>query len=543
MKYNLDTFQSDPASSPIYQSLHFIASHEMADGVLITNADGIIEFVNTAFTTITGFTAEDLIGVKCSAKLQGPLTDKNTIMEIRQAALDDMRFQNEILNYKKDGTTFWNNLTITPIFNDQSQLTNLISITRDATARKHAELDLQRQRDALKSEVAEKTKALQNSLEIANQAIRELDNKNKVFEAAQVTLQESQERLTLAIQSNNIAVWDWNLATDEMLWDNLMLELYKVKKSKTLTSGYLVDAWSKTLHPNDRSRAQGELEDALNNKKPFKTEFRIIWPDGQVRHIKALAKVFFDDQGKPIRMLGTNVDITKSALVNQMKSEFIATAAHELRTPMTTIFGYAELLKDVPFDAEEQKEMITTIHTQSKTMIALLNDILDMEKLESQATKLYNFRHQPIAPILEALTNVFITDKNHNKVALGIADNLPDLNIDRTKIEQAIRNLLSNAYKFSPNNDEINMQVSEVVHEGSSKVLIAIQDHGIGMTPEQLNRVYEKFYRADQSGLIPGTGLGMAITKDMITHHGGTIEIESKLGVGTKVMLYLPVAS
>ena len=356
---------------------------------------------------------------------------------------------------------------------------------------------------------------------------------------SQTTLQESKERLSLAIQSNNIAVWDWNLQAEEMLWDDLMLELYKVNKSKTLTSGYLVDVWSKALHPNDRSHAQGELEAALNNKKPFDTEFRIIWPNGEIRHIKALAKVFFDDQGKPLRVLGTNIDITKSALVDQMKSEFIAIAAHELRTPMTTIFGYAELLKDVPFDAEEQKEIITTIHRQSKAIVNLLNDILDMEKLESQASNRFNFRRQAIAPILEELTSVFITDKNHNKVALDITGNLPDLNIDRLKIEQAIRNLLSNAYKFSLNNNEINMQVSEVVHEGSPKVLIAIQDHGIGMTPEQLNRVYEKFYRADKSGLIPGTGLGMAITKDIIIHHGGSIDIESKLGVGTKVMVYL----
>ena len=123
-----------------------------------------------------------------------------------------------------------------------------------------------------------------------------------------------------------------------------------------------------------------------------------------------------------------------------------------------------------------------------------------------------------------------------------MSPSLPDVNIDKTKIEQAVRNLLSNAYKFSPNNGAINIDVSEVMHEGSAKVLIAIQDHGIGMTAQQLKRVFEKFYRADQSGKIPGTGLGMAITKDIITHHGGNIEIESQLGVGTKVSVYLPVA-
>ena len=86
------------------------------------------------------------------------------------------------------------------------------------------------------------------------------------------------------------------------------------------------------------------------------------------------------------------------------------------------------------------------------------------------------------------------------------------------------------------------MRVTEVTHDKQRKVLIAIEDQGIGMTPEQLAHVCEKFYRADPSGAIPGTGLGMAITKAIITHHGGTMEIESKLGAGTKVMLYLPVA-
>lgn len=242
-------------------------------------------------------------------------------------------------------------------------------------------------------------------------------------------------------------------------------------------------------------------------------------------------------------MLGTNIDITKNILLDKMKSEFISTATHELRTPMTTIFGYAELLKDIPLDAEEQKEMIATIHAQSKAMIALLNDVLDMAKMEAAASNFIQMKPQPIGPILEALTNTFITDTNHNKVVLEMSPNLPNVNVDKTKIEQAIRNLLSNAYKFSPNNDEISMHVSEVMHEGSTKVLISIQDHGIGMTPAQLERVYEKFYRADQSGQVPGTGLGMSITKDIITHHGGSIEIESKPGAGTRVMVYLPVLS
>ena len=262
----------------------------------------------------------------------------------------------------------------------------------------------------------------------------------------------------------------------------------------------------------------------------------------QSEGIKVIARSYVDCNITRISRIIHFQDITERSHVDRMKSEFIATAAHELRTPMTTIFGYAELLKDMPLDAEMQKEMITTIYGQSEAMIVLLNDILDMAKLEAQAANLYQMKIQPIGPILAALTDTFITPDNHNKVVLEMSPNLPDVNIDKTKIEQAIKNCLSNAYKFSPNNSEINMRVSEVMREGMPHLLIAIQDHGIGMTHEQLNRVYERFYRADQSGSVPGTGLGMAIMKDIITHHGGTIEVASEYGVGTKVMLYLPVA-
>ena len=262
----------------------------------------------------------------------------------------------------------------------------------------------------------------------------------------------------------------------------------------------------------------------------------------QCEGIKVIARSYVDCNITRISRIIHFQDITERSHVDRMKSEFIATAAHELRTPMTTIFGYAELLKDMPLDAEMQKEMITTIYGQSEAMITLLNDILDMAKLEAQAANLYQMTLQPIGPILKALTDTLITPDNHNKVVLEMSPNLPEINIDKIKIEQAIKNCLSNAYKFSPNNGEINMQVTEVMREGMPHVLIAIQDHGIGMTPEQLKRVYERFYRADQSGSVPGTGLGMAIMKDIVTHHGGTVELTSEYGVGTKVMLYLPVA-
>jgi PAS domain S-box-containing protein len=343
------------------------------------------------------------------------------------------------------------------------------------------------------------------------------ESDNQKLNLAKTIQQKSEDRLSLVTHAAGIGIWDWNLQTMEMVWDDSMFELYHIKREDFSNA---VDAWEKSLHPEDRQRAEHEVQEALNNIKPFDTQFRIIWPNGEVRYIKATAKVFFDDKGVPLSMLGTNRDVTEITLVDRMKSEFITTAAHELRTPMTTIFGYAELLKDMPLDAETQKEMISTIYDQSKAMIGLLNEVLDVAKMEARMVNLYDMKLQPIVAILTAVAATLVKPGNVNKVVLEISPNLPDVNVDIIRIEQAVRNLLDNAFKFSPNNGVVTMQVTEVMQNQQRKVLIAIEDHGIGMTPEQLKHIYERFYRADQSGIVPGTGLGMAIVQEIITRHG-----------------------
>ncbi len=265
--------------------------------------------------------------------------------------------------------------------------------------------------------------------------------------------------------------------------------------------------------------------------------------DGQRIDVSATISPILDVNGKVIGVSIIVRDITQNNIINKMKAEFVTTAAHELRTPLTVINGYIELLIMDVGSKDEQRGMLSATHTQSQAMIYLLNDMLDIAKIEALAVGLYHMDLQQIGPRLQTLAETFITPDTQNKVILEISPNLPEVKVDAAKIDQAVNNCLSNAYKFSPKRGEVTMRITEVTHNKQRKVLIAIEDQGIGMTPEQLERVFEKFYRADPSGTIPGTGLGMAITKDIITHHGGTIEIESKLGVGTKVMLYLPVAS
>jgi diguanylate cyclase (GGDEF)-like protein/PAS domain S-box-containing protein len=141
-------------------------------------------------------------------------------------------------------------------------------------------------------------------------------------------LQEKEERLALAVMHNGIGIWDWNLGTREMVWDDSMFALYHLRREDF--SG-AVDAWAKSLHPDDRAHADREVQEALEGVKPFDTEFRVRWPNGEIHHIKAVAKVFRDEAGKPVRMLGTNIDITER---KRMQDQIHNLAFHDSLTQL-----------------------------------------------------------------------------------------------------------------------------------------------------------------------------------------------------------------
>lgn len=234
-------------------------------------------------------------------------------------------------------------------------------------------------------------------------------------------------------------------------------------------------------------------------------------------------------------------DSTADILVDRMKSEFLSTAAHELRTPMSIILGYAELLKLKSFDESTQLRMVDSIHNQSQSIVSLLNELLDLARIEAGSGKSFNMEMVALAPMIEDLTDSFIMAGDTRKVKLVPIPTLPDVMIDKEKISQALKNCLSNAFKFSAKDTEVSMQVSITDANNQPEISISIIDHGIGMTTEQIKRVFEKFYRADTSGKIPGTGLGMSIIKEIIEQHGGEVRVASDYGTGTTITLTLPV--
>jgi len=236
-------------------------------------------------------------------------------------------------------------------------------------------------------------------------------------------------------------------------------------------------------------------------------------------------------------------DITHESEVDRMKTEFLSTAAHELRTPMASIHGFAELLLSRRFDEGTQHELLQTIHQQSQALVQLVNELLDLARIEARAGKDLNIASCELPPLVHAAVAALKLPGAAHHIEVELAPLLPRVDLDPKKFAQAFTNVLSNAIKYAPGGGVIRIRAELAERDARACVALHVADPGIGMTPEQLARVFERFYRADASGSIPGTGLGMSLVREIVTLHRGDVTLASTPGVGTTVTLWLRLSS
>jgi signal transduction histidine kinase len=233
-------------------------------------------------------------------------------------------------------------------------------------------------------------------------------------------------------------------------------------------------------------------------------------------------------------------DITREVEVERMKSEFLSTAAHELRTPMASIMGFSELLLHREYPRERQRDMLSTINRQSQRLTNLLNELLDLARIEARQGKDFKRVTLTLGPWLRETIASYMAPNDPRRVEALIPDDLPDVEADRDKLQQALFNVISNAYKYSPGGGEIRLDTLDHDYNGERFVGLRVSDQGLGMSPEQQSHLFERFWRADTTGHIPGTGLGMSLVKEILELHGGYVEVASQEGHGTQVTLWLP---
>lgn len=227
---------------------------------------------------------------------------------------------------------------------------------------------------------------------------------------------------------------------------------------------------------------------------------------------------------------------------NQLKSEFLARISHELRTPLNAIIGFSELtLDEIPGPInEEQKQCLADIHSAGKHLLNLVEEVLDISKIESDRTEL-NLKRLSPHRILESVSKVMasVLGRRGQKLNIVIDKKLPDLYADENKLEQVLFNLLSNASKFSPDNAEIKIEVGRQ----GAQCHFSVIDRGVGIRPEDQKRIFEPFFHRIAPFAIneEGTGLGLTVAKSIIEKHGGRIWMESEGDAGSTFCFTVPL--
>ncbi|MEJ6007819.1 PAS domain-containing protein [Paucibacter sp. AS339] len=363
------------------------------------------------------------------------------------------------------------------------------------------------------------------------------------------------DRIALAADSGGIGIWDWSFSSGSLAWDDWMYRLYGLVPHAQPAS---VDLWLSRVHPEDKDMVEQAVQDSLHGKRPYELEFRTVWPDGSVHFLRGTARMKRDEQGHALRLVGANWDVSEARQraadlaeqhrqyvarqqeLDRMKSEFLSLAAHELRTPMTSIFGFTELMIEREMPAAKQQVLLGRIHRQSKLMISILNELLDLSRIEARGAADFKFESLDLADVVGATVADFKPPEGREPPQLSaLAEALP-VHIDRQKMQQILLNTLSNAYKYSPDGGPVTLRLLKGSRvDGRLEFGVEVRDEGIGLSAESLARIGERFFRADTSGQFPGTGLGVSISRELLELMGGRMEIASQLGQGCTVKLWL----
>ncbi|MEY3251488.1 MAG: hypothetical protein RL227_461 [Pseudomonadota bacterium] len=235
-------------------------------------------------------------------------------------------------------------------------------------------------------------------------------------------------------------------------------------------------------------------------------------------------------------------DVTHETELDRIKSDFLSTAAHELRTPMASVQGFAEVLATQALSDAERQEFVGIILEQSGSMARILDELLDLARMEARRGRDFRRERVALTALIQEVVRNYRAPPDRSPPRLQPPVDVAPVVGDADKLRQAMLNVLSNAYKYSPAGGDVEISVMHETRKGVDMVGLRVADSGIGMEPQQLQRVFERFYRADRSGAVPGTGLGMSIVDEIIRLHQGDIEIESTPRRGTRVTLWLPRA-
>ena len=484
--------------------------------IIITDIDGIIEYVNPYFEKLTGYTFNEAKGKTPRILKSGEQTE--TFYENLWKTISSGKvWRGEFKDKKKDGSLYWENAVISSIKNDRNEILNYVGIKEDITERKLTE---------------QKIREYQEHLE---ELVEERSSKLKISEEKFRTLAENSDDTIMRFDKSYR-----HLYANPVIAKQTGIEMGKFIGKTHEELGFpnnLCRIWKRAIKKVFDTKSKNRIEFQLPNK---------IWIDWEL-----LPE--FDEKGQVNSIITFGRDITeiknlwkelntalnKEKEVNKLKTQFISTVSHEFRTPLTSIFSSIDLLDMFgdKWTKEKRKMQFDQMRNSIHRLTTMLDDVLKISRIERGKLLLNNINLNLLDLIKSILKEAkpLLTPKH--KILQNINLVQKKYYLDEEIIRTVLLNLLSNAIKYSPKGGSIELNVKEE----KNNLLIIVSDEGIGMSEKDLKNIFSEFYRANKTAYIQGTGLGLSIAKSLITKLNGEINVSSELGKGTKFTVTIPI--
>ncbi len=475
---------------PVLDRILLQALAHTVNGVVITDASrpgNPIVHVNEGFTRLTGYGAAEVLGRNCNF-LQGPERHQAEVDQMRQAIAAGEPITVVIRNFRKDGTPFWNQVELSPVREAPGEpVTHYFALQTDVTLKRQAER--------------------------AN-VLRALELE-RIFRGGPVGM--------ILLDEEGCA----SVATPA-LWRLMNLAPQAIEKLDSNAVAATIGAAV--------ARAQGLPPAPLPWPQGCQSVRWEVQREGQPC---ALDVSSFELGSLTRERVIVVRDVTQEEVEQAARSQFLATAAHELRTPMGSICGFTELLLMRNYSADQAKPLLETILRQSMRLSAMLNDLLDLSQMDVMGGHAFTLSAVNLNEALRKALQVAVPPGSPRTIDLRLVDAGLRVWAHPQKLEQVLINLLSNALKYSPQGGTVMLEAT--IEEETRRAHILVSDQGIGLSPEHQARLFTRFFRADPSGPIPGTGLGLVIVKELVERMGGTIGVRSALGQGSTFTVSLPL--
>lgn len=340
------------------------------------------------------------------------------------------------------------------------------------------------------------------------------------------------KRIELMLAASGTGFWEWDMVSDELTWSEAIYRQHGMEPGQQAPD---YGAYIDTIHPDDRPTFESAIAAAAESSDSFELDFRIVWPDGSVRWTHGAGRVLRDDQGRPVRMIGTGQDITERRRLvedrdrllaeerkaGEFREAFVDVISHELRTPITTILGLAQILARPGRADDEASRMalLEDVRSESERLHRLVEDLLVLSRVERGRLEV---EAEPLEArrLLERLVTHEARELPSITVGTDFERDLPIVAGEATYVEQIVRNLLNNAAKYTPPGSHVTVSARE--QDGAVEVRVV--DDGPGIPPASLERIFELFYRdPDSSRAVAGSGIGLFVCASLVEAMGGRI--------------------